>query len=254
MFSVIRNRFGIPGVLSVIALVFAMAGGAYAAKKYVITSTSQIKPSVLKSLKGNDGPAGPSGKDGFNGTNGSNGTPGAAGKSVESEPAGLECPNGGAHFKIGGISAGSACNGEDGEDGESGFTATLPSEETETGAWLVDEVGEESVARIALSFNIPLEEELEELESFEFVPVGGLSTPDCPGSASSPEAAPGNLCLYAAAQVGSGSEEFSEVASFDPSQGLAPGVGATGAVIVFLTEGAGNEVIVADGSWAVTAP
>ena len=31
MFSTLRNRFGIPGVISVIALVFAMFGGAYAA-------------------------------------------------------------------------------------------------------------------------------------------------------------------------------------------------------------------------------
>jgi hypothetical protein len=31
MFSTLRNRFGIPGVISVIALVFAMLGGAYAA-------------------------------------------------------------------------------------------------------------------------------------------------------------------------------------------------------------------------------
>ncbi len=31
MFSTLRTRFGIPGVISVIALVFAMFGGAYAA-------------------------------------------------------------------------------------------------------------------------------------------------------------------------------------------------------------------------------
>jgi len=31
MLSPLRNRFGIPGVISVIALVFAMFGGAYAA-------------------------------------------------------------------------------------------------------------------------------------------------------------------------------------------------------------------------------
>jgi hypothetical protein len=31
MLSPLRNRFGIPGVISVIAFVFAMLGGAYAA-------------------------------------------------------------------------------------------------------------------------------------------------------------------------------------------------------------------------------
>jgi hypothetical protein len=38
-----------------LALVFAMSGGAYAARRFVITSTKQIKPSVLKSLSGIDG-------------------------------------------------------------------------------------------------------------------------------------------------------------------------------------------------------
>ena len=33
MFSTLRTRFGIPGVISVIALVFAMFGGAYAASQ-----------------------------------------------------------------------------------------------------------------------------------------------------------------------------------------------------------------------------
>ena len=37
MFSLLRNRFGIPGVISVVVLVFAMSGGAFAAK-FVVTS------------------------------------------------------------------------------------------------------------------------------------------------------------------------------------------------------------------------
>ena len=48
-----RIRFPGPGtVIAVIALVAALGGTAYAAKKYIITSKSQIKPSVL--VKGGD--------------------------------------------------------------------------------------------------------------------------------------------------------------------------------------------------------
>jgi hypothetical protein len=37
--------------VAALALVFAMSGGAYAASRYVITSTKQISLEVLESLK-----------------------------------------------------------------------------------------------------------------------------------------------------------------------------------------------------------
>ena len=55
MFSTIRKRITFANVAMTLALVFAMAGGAYAAKKYIITSKSQIKPSVWAQLKGKNG-------------------------------------------------------------------------------------------------------------------------------------------------------------------------------------------------------
>jgi hypothetical protein len=60
MISRLRRHFGIPGTLAVLALVFAMFGGAYAAKKqgFIITKLSQIKPSVRNQLKGEQGPKG----------------------------------------------------------------------------------------------------------------------------------------------------------------------------------------------------
>ncbi len=59
MSGAIRSRMTYANVIATLAMVFAMTGGAYAAKKYLITSTKQIKPSVLSQLKGKAGSAGP---------------------------------------------------------------------------------------------------------------------------------------------------------------------------------------------------
>src|SRR5882762_586986 len=70
-----------PGtVIAVVALFFALGGSAIAAKHYLLTSTKQIKPSVLKALKGNVGRAGPAGATGLAGATGATGKEGALGK------------------------------------------------------------------------------------------------------------------------------------------------------------------------------
>jgi len=60
-------------IISIVALVLAASGTAVAAGHYLITSTGQIKPSVLKHLRGNRGAAGPQGAPG---------APGPAGPSM----------------------------------------------------------------------------------------------------------------------------------------------------------------------------
>src|SRR6188472_2090585 len=133
MFSTLRNRFGIPGVISVIALVFAMFGGAYAASnssgggKATASAKAKKGPRGPKGATGPAGPAGPAGPTGAkgdagapgaNGTNGAPGTPGAAGKSVTSEqfegtdePSEAECEEaGGVEFKSASPTT-YACNG-----------------------------------------------------------------------------------------------------------------------------------------------
>src|SRR6266568_7321600 len=64
-------------VTATLALVLAMSGGALAAKHYLINSTKQISPKVLKALKGKTGKAGATGKEG---PAGKDGAPGATGK------------------------------------------------------------------------------------------------------------------------------------------------------------------------------
>ena len=71
-----RRRFSYSNVVATLALVIAVGGGtAWAAKHvhYKISSASQIKPSVLKKLRG------ASGTDGTDGSNGAQGVPGATG-------------------------------------------------------------------------------------------------------------------------------------------------------------------------------
>lgn len=99
MMSFITKRFTYANVAVTAALVFAMAGGAFAASNsghaakkakkasYVITSTKQIKPGVIATLKGKTGAAGATGPAGSAGAVGAKGATGATGeKGAEGEP------------------------------------------------------------------------------------------------------------------------------------------------------------------------
>ena len=80
-----RRRLNYANVTATLALFFAMSGGALAAKHYLINSTKQINPKVLKALKGNIGPRGLQGKEGSPGKEGAPGKkvlPGKKGKPV----------------------------------------------------------------------------------------------------------------------------------------------------------------------------
>jgi hypothetical protein len=89
-----RKRMTYANVAMTLALVFAMTGGAYAAKKYLITSTKQISPSVLKSLVGKAGLAGAAGAQGAKGDTGAPGLKGDAGAPGAKGDAGSNGTNG----------------------------------------------------------------------------------------------------------------------------------------------------------------
>lgn len=50
-----RLSFGITQAATVAVLMLVLAGGTFAAGRYVISSTKQISPKVLKALKGKQG-------------------------------------------------------------------------------------------------------------------------------------------------------------------------------------------------------
>jgi hypothetical protein len=128
MFSTLRTRFGIPGVISVIALVFAMLGGAYAANnsasggKATASAKAKRGPRGPKGPAGPQGSAGPQGAKGDAGANGSNGSAGADGKSVEAAAiaAGGACGSvAGVKYTLNATST-NVCNGKNGTPGAAG--------------------------------------------------------------------------------------------------------------------------------------
>src|SRR4051794_18766139 len=74
-----RPRISYANVVATLALVFALGGSALAARHYLLTSTKQIKPSVLKKLRGAQGVPGAAGAAGSAGAVGPTGPAGAAG-------------------------------------------------------------------------------------------------------------------------------------------------------------------------------
>jgi collagen triple helix repeat protein len=86
-----RSKLTYANVAATLALVFSMSGGALAAQHYLINSTRQINPKVLKKLAGKPGHTGPTGvtgkegpqgKEGSQGKEGLRGQTGAAGNAV----------------------------------------------------------------------------------------------------------------------------------------------------------------------------
>jgi hypothetical protein len=247
MLSAIRKRMRLTPstVIATLALVFAMTGGAYAAKKYLITSTKQISPSVLKALKGKAGPAGPAGT-GTAGAAGPQGPGGAAGAKGENGVPGKEGPPG-----KNGTNGTNGAPGEEGPAGPEGVCSTsschLPSGVTETGTF----EGTSSAAKaiqLPISFPIPLPSSLGG-GSANFVTkedVKNKSYPEgCSGSAAKPEAAKGFLCVF-----GGFTGELVTNQFFSPGE-PADLVGTTGTIVNAETENA-EELVV--GTWAVTAP
>jgi Collagen triple helix repeat (20 copies) len=253
MFSMVRSRLCYANVAATFALVFAMSGGALAAGHYLLTSTSQISPRVLKTLKGK------SGQPGAVGAQGAQGGQGALGPRGETGPAGSP----GAQGPQG--AAGAA--GKEGSPWTAG--GTLPAGKSETGVWGVAASGTEGseFAFVPLaSFAIPLasppavhyigieegqgepkenarvKEENEERkhrgESELPLPIPTV----CRGTVQAPEAAPGNLCAFVASDRNVGLLSLA-----------AHNLISTAGVVITVEEMNLGEEFSIKGTWAVTA-
>ena len=273
-----RKHFNATTIVAIVALVFAMTGGAYAAKHYLITNTKQISPKVLKQLKGKngkngangaagangkDGAQGLPGKDGTNGTNGANGANGVSVASKEVTTKEAACAKqGGVELTAAENKKTTLCNGKEGSPWTAG--GTLPSGKTETGTWFGVSSATKLV-RFAISFPIPLESPIPKtIATVHIITFKGFKENKVPagcsgGTPTKPKAAAGNFCLF----EGELSEE--EPLEEDPLA-QEPGVGkavvvnpgnngseiGTAGVAVELFATAENALY--GGTWAVTAP
>jgi hypothetical protein len=217
MFLAMRRRLTYTNLAVTFALIFMMSGGAYAANHYLITSTKQIKPSVLKQLTGKSGAAGasgtsgaqgPAGPTGPGGPQGPAGSSGISGESVTSKEVKVgdatHCEKrGGSEFTTGSTKT-TACNGKEGSPWTAG--GTLPSEKTLKGEWIMpgNAAGVEAVTD-SVSFALALAAAPRKhyirkngLEAVYNKAGENITPTECLGSAAEPTAKPGNLCVYAA--------------------------------------------------------
>jgi uncharacterized low-complexity protein len=236
-------RLTYANVAATVALVLAMSGGALAAGHYLITSTTQISPKVLRRLKaknglpGNPGKPGPQGVAGAQGSAGTQGKEGTVGATGPQGPEGKTGPQG--------------PMGPPGE--ESPLPRTLEAGRTETGAWVIS-VGAVNPAVAAISFPIPLSKALGEAD-VHYVGSSGDGA-DCTGTAERPSAEPGNLCVYQVftenVSLQGGLAREARIAN--PSEASFSGIqgAAVGGALLSLGAEVGAMSVYAYGMWAVT--
>ena len=209
------RRLSYAHVAAALALFFSLSSGALAARHLLITSTKQIKPTVLSAIRAHAGTVG---------TAGAPGSPGAPGPKGPIGEAGTQGP-------------------------PSGTPTVLAPEQTESGVWGgAYEIQEgRNRYRLTASFPIPLPASLPS-SAVGYIPKGSMPTLACPGPG---QAAPGVLCLYEASSENLQTPSRDDV--FDPEKFEEPlAVGRSGFAIE-LTAKAEDPSAVA-GTYAVTAP
>jgi hypothetical protein len=258
MISKLREKVGTAGlVVAVIALVAALAGVAFAAGGLTGKQKKEVKK-IAKSFQGTGptgaaGPQGPPGSPGAKGDTGAKGDPGDPGEDGKSVVTGTasagECKSGGATVEVEGEppTKKKICNGSPWTVG-----GTLPSEETETGAWgAALDFSAPPQFNTILSIPIPLPGPLAGGDT-EFLKPGEGETANCPGTVEEPEAEPGKFCVYSLQlfEAAEASASFIDPSREEEGGGPRNGVGPTGVEMV-LENPAG---VFGYGTWAVSAP
>jgi hypothetical protein len=265
-----REPFGKAGLtVAIFALVLAMVGGAWAA----VGLNSKQKKEVTKIAKkyaGKPGTPGTNGTNGSPGTNGTNGAPGSPGTNGNTVLNGTGAPASGlgadGDFYIdnnakkiygpktaGAWGAGTALKGPEGSPWTAG--GTLPIGKTETGSWVMGPAAT-AFTLAPISFALPLAAELDSTH-VHYITEAGTPPAQCEdaehagtASAANPEAAMGNLCVYAAEEENAGTITSASIANSSHS-GAGNGAGVAGAfLLVESVPAEGNAV----GTFAVSGP
>jgi hypothetical protein len=212
-----RRRLSYANVAATLALVFSMSGGALAAKHYLINSTTQINPKVLRTLKGNNGPRGLLG------------------------PPGPQGPPG--------VQGGQGPQGDQGARGATGQSALtpLPSGQTERGvigmSSVIGDSEKEASGNEAAFASLPIPAPVA-LDNAHVLLAGISDKGACTGSYASPTAPGGDVCVYL---------DFTH--NVTAALGIVPDGQATPYGFGLFWEGASKgENSIAEGDWAYTAP
>ncbi len=243
MFKRLKEPFGKAGlIVALVALVFAMVGGAYAATGGSGNSNATASAKKHKKKKSKKPQRGKQGKPG------KNGAPGAPGAAGPTGPAGAQGPKGDT-----GAQGPEGPEGPEGEPWAAG--GTLPPEATLTGTYATsltnDFLPEGETKEDSVSFGI----QVSPAPTFVFVPgVGGTTSygsdaaNGCPGVVGGiPRAESGKFCVYGFAHsvFVSATVEARDPGAFPPGHAVTP----NGATLVG-TCPTGN--CMGNGLWAVT--
>jgi hypothetical protein len=230
-FSRLHNHLTYANIVATLALVFAMGGGAYAAKQYLITSTNQISPEALRALMRSMGPVGKQAAPDNEGP-------------TESGPKGKK-----------GSRGATGPTGPTGPAGPTGPQGPLQAGVTEGGEWSMTTPAKSGEIRVVpISFNIPLAKPIRPTKVHLVGPEEGFEEPKeklpvgCSGNFEKPVAAPGNFCVFA--QILLNVREISP--GFPIIQGLEEELGADKIGTRLIFETFKEEEVVADGDWVVT--
>jgi len=223
----LRPRLSYANVAATLAVFIALGGGAYAATGGLVASNGTVRLCV-----------------------------GAHG-ALSAAKAGRRCARGARTIVIDqrGPSGPIGATGPTGATGASGLQgpagpllATLPSGQTETGAYsAVGYVSEPGSSFVASAESFPIA--LAGAPTVHFLFKGAPATAECAGSASAPTAQPGNLCVYEGGQSSQGATTIDRT----DTQGT-EGATRFGFMVVTEPGRSGNFSYGTWGSWAVTAP
>jgi hypothetical protein len=244
MFQAIRRHVNATSLVAVIALVFAMSGGAYAAKRYLITSTKQISPSVLKKLKGANGKPGANGANGAVGATGPAGSQGSGGSQGATGPAGAPGKEGPAGAP--------GAPGKEGPEGQPWTpNNTLPTGATETGTWSAPAGAESDIASISFPIQLAGTLASDHTHYITVAEAAGTLPEGCAGNAEEPVAEPGFLCVFEGGLSSPvGGAELALLLKPGASGFSGAGAGKTGATLLIIPSSPESHFL---GSWAVRA-